>query len=105
LALINLSPGKQLSAEEAAALLQSQVAQLTRSDAAPARLLVIGGDTVRALATATGVQHMVSGNPARAGWGRAQWRGGSWDGVWMDCRSGAFGDDGDLLAAIAAVAD
>jgi uncharacterized protein YgbK (DUF1537 family) len=102
LALINLSPSTPLNATEAAALLKSQVAQLTQSTAAPARLLVIGGDTVRALAMATGVQHMVSGTPARPGWGRAQWRGGRWSGVWMDCRSGAFGDDGDLLAAIAA---
>jgi D-threonate/D-erythronate kinase len=104
LALVNLSPSTPLGTAEAAVLLQSQVAQLTQSTAVPARLLVIGGDTVRALAMATGVQHMVSGTPARPGWGRAQWRGGRWSGVWMDCRSGAFGDDGDLLAAMAAVA-
>ena len=103
-ALINLSPGTRLSAAEATDLLHAQVSELTQGTAAPARVLVIGGDTVRALAISTGVQYMVSGIPARAGWGRAQWRGGRWDGVWMDCRSGAFGDDGDLLAAIAAVA-
>jgi uncharacterized protein YgbK (DUF1537 family) len=103
LALINLSPSTPLSAAEASALLQSQVAQLTHGTVVPARLLVIGGDTVRALAGATGVQHMVSGIPVRSGWGRAQWCGGRWGGVWMDCRSGAFGGDDDLSAAIAAV--
>jgi D-threonate/D-erythronate kinase len=36
----------------------------------------------------------------RPGWGQARWVGGRWDGLWMDCRSGAFGDDTDLLAAL-----
>jgi uncharacterized protein YgbK (DUF1537 family) len=61
---------------------------------------VLGGDTARALVRATGVDHLVSGRPVRPGWGQARWVGGRWDGLWMDCRSGAFGGDGDLLAAL-----
>ena len=104
LALLDLSPLAPLAAADAAALLRAQVAQLAQCAQPPARLLVLGGDTARALAGATGVQQLVSGQPVRPGWGQAQWVGGRWDGVWMDCRSGAFGDDEDLLAAITACA-
>jgi uncharacterized protein YgbK (DUF1537 family) len=101
LALIDLSPLAPLHALESATLLQAQAVRLARLPR-PGRLLVLGGDTARALATATGVQHLRTGHPLRPGWGQAQWQGGHWDGVWMDCRSGAFGDDQDLLTAITA---
>ncbi|PXW99345.1 uncharacterized protein YgbK (DUF1537 family) [Sphaerotilus hippei] len=102
LALLDLSPLTPLDAGAAAALLRSQVTRLAALPQPPARLLVLGGDTARALAGATGVDHLVSGQPLRPGWGQARWCGGRWDGLWMDCRSGAFGDDDDLLAAVAA---
>lgn len=102
LALLDLAPLAALGAAEAAALLQTQVARLAALPTGPARLLVLGGDTARALARATGVGHLVSGLALRPGWGQARWCGGRWDGLWMDCRSGAFGDDDDLLAALAA---
>lgn len=102
LALIDLSPLAPLSALESATLLQAQVARLSALPR-PGRLLVLGGDTARALASATGVQYLVSGHPLRPGWGQAQWQGGRWDGVWMDCRSGAFGDAGDVREAVGAV--
>lgn len=102
LALLDLSPLAPLSALESATLLQAQVARLARLPR-PGRLLVLGGDTARALASTTGVQHLRTGHPLRPGWGQAQWRGGRWDGVWMDCRSGAFGDAGDVREAVGAV--
>jgi uncharacterized protein YgbK (DUF1537 family) len=102
LALLDLSPTRPLTPDEAATLLQQQVARLAALPQRPARLLVLGGDTARALARATGVTHLVSGWPVRAGWGRARWCGGRWDGLWMDCRSGAFGEDDDLLAVLRA---
>jgi hypothetical protein len=102
LALLDLSPPVPLAPGDAAALLHDQAARLAALPAGPARLLVLGGDTARALASATGAGHFVSGRPLRPGWGQAGWRGGRWDGLWMDCRSGAFGDDEDLLAALAA---
>jgi len=100
LALLDLSPLAPLLPVEAAALLQAQVQRLAALPDGPARLLVLGGDTARALVRATGVDHLVSGLPVRSGWGQARWVGGRWDGLWMDCRSGAFGGDGDLLAAL-----
>lgn len=101
LALLDLSPLAPLGPAEAAALLQAQVTRLAALPQGPARLLVLGGDTARALVRATGVDHLVSGRPVRPGWGQARWAGGRWDGLWMDCRSGAFGGDDDLLAALA----
>ena len=103
LALLDLSPSQSLTRDEASALLQGQVERLAALPRRPARLLVLGGDTARALARATGVTHLVSGRPVRAGWGQARWCGGRWDGLWMDCRSGAFGNDDDLLAALRAL--
>ncbi|MEY2892794.1 MAG: hypothetical protein RJA98_2702 [Pseudomonadota bacterium] len=100
LALLDLSPLSPLSAVAAAQLLQRQVRQLVHCARPPARLLVLGGDTARALAGATGVRQMLAGRPVRPGWGQAQWQGGRWHGLWMDCRSGAFGDEHDLLAAL-----
>jgi uncharacterized protein YgbK (DUF1537 family) len=100
LALLDLSPLAPLPPAEAAALLQTQVQRLAALPGGPARLRVLGGDTARALVRATGVDHLVSGRPVRPGWGQARWVGGRWDGLWMDCRSGAFGGDGDLLAAL-----
>lgn len=102
LALIDLSPLAPLSALESATLLQAQVARLAQLPR-PGRLLVLGGDTARALATSTGVQQLRTGHPLRPGWGQAQWQGGRWDGVWTDCRSGAFGDAGDVREAVGAV--
>jgi uncharacterized protein YgbK (DUF1537 family) len=100
LALLDLSPLTPLTPTEAAALLHAQVQRLAALPGGPARLLVLGGDTARALVRATGVDHLVSGRPVCPGWGQARWVGGRWNGLWMDCRSGAFGDDDDLLAAL-----
>ncbi|MFM2346355.1 MAG: hypothetical protein RL654_1108 [Pseudomonadota bacterium] len=101
-ALIDLSPLAPMTAAEAAALLQAQATQLAQLPR-PEHLLVLGGDTARALARATGVVSLRTGRPLRPGWGRAQWCGGRWDGLWMDARSGAFGDDHDLQAALEAI--
>jgi uncharacterized protein YgbK (DUF1537 family) len=100
LALLDLAPLESLSPADAAALLQTQVARLAALPRQPARLLVLGGDTARALALAAGVTHLLSGSPVQPGWGQARWCGGRWEGLWMDCRSGAFGDDDDLIAAL-----
>jgi uncharacterized protein YgbK (DUF1537 family) len=100
LALLDLAPLESLAPAEAVALLQAQAARLAALPQRPARVLVLGGDTARALARAAGVTHLLSGSPVRPGWGQARWCGGRWDGLWMDCRSGAFGDDDDLRAAL-----
>lgn len=99
-ALLDLSPLAPMSPAEAAMMLQAQAERLAQLQR-PARLLVLGGDTALALARATGVVSLRTGQPLRPGWGRAQWCGGRWDGLWMEARSGAFGPDDDLLAALA----
>lgn len=101
-ALLDLSPLAPMSPAEAAMMLQAQAERLAQLQR-PARLLVLGGDTALALARATGVVSLRTGQPLRPGWGRAQWCGGRWDGLWMEARSGAFGPDDDLLAALAQV--
>ena len=57
LALIDLSPLAPLHALESATLLQAQAVRLARLPR-PGRLLVLGGDTARALATTTGVRQL-----------------------------------------------
>ena len=66
-------------------------------------MIVVGGDTLRALCRATGAQSLRAQASPRPGWGRARWVGGRWDGVDCHARSGAFGADDDLLSIVRAL--
>ena len=68
----------------------------------PDALLVLGGDSLRALVRASGAAALHTGLALRPGWGRAVWSGGAWDGLAVDARSGAFGADDDLCQALLA---
>ena len=103
-AALELSPLRPLSADEAAALLRAQLDELVGRIARPATLLVIGGDSLLALCRATGVSSLRTAPPLRAGWGSAVLVGGLWDGLRCHARSGAFGDDADLLQMLDQVA-
>jgi uncharacterized protein YgbK (DUF1537 family) len=98
LVTFDLSPAERLSPEQAAALLARQAEAIARHDPEPATLIVVGGDTLRALCRATAAQSLRARASPRPGWGRARWVGGRWDGVDCHSRSGAFGADDDLLS-------
>ena len=103
LALFDLSPAERLSAAQAATLLARQVEAIATREPRPATLIVVGGDTLRALCCATGASSLRAQASPRAGWGRARLVGGQWDGVLVHSRSGAFGADDDLLEVIRTV--
>lgn len=97
---LDLSPAEPLSPEAAAALLARQLAMVAAQAPRPQRLLVIGGDTLRALCLATGATGLRAGAATRSGWGQARLIGGRWDGVACQSRSGAFGAEDDLVEAV-----
>ncbi len=103
LALFDLAPAAPMDAAAAAALLAAQLAQIARHAPRPGVLVVVGGDTLRALCRATAATGLLASASARAGWGRARWVGGPWDGLPCHSRSGAFGGEADLAEQIAAL--
>ncbi|HET9820326.1 MAG TPA: four-carbon acid sugar kinase family protein [Burkholderiaceae bacterium] len=84
----------------AAARLGEQMDALVARPARPGALVVIGGDTLRALCVASAATALLSEASPRPGWGRARLVGGRFDGLVCHSRSGAFGTDDDLLAMV-----
>ena len=103
-ALFDLSPGKVLPSAQAAALLARQLDGIVGASPHPAALVVVGGDTLRALCRAAGTCALTAHASVRAGWGCARLVGGLWDGVPCYSRSGAFGDPDDLSTMLRQVA-
>ncbi len=103
LALFDLSPAERLSPTQAAELLARQTGEIAAGPVRPATLIVVGGDTLRALCQASGARSLLAQASPRAGWGRARLVGGRWDGVPVFSRSGAFGDDEDLVEIVGAL--
>ncbi len=99
-AMFNLSPNRVLPPQDAAALLARQLDQIVRESPRPASLVVVGGDTLRALCRAAGARALMAGTSLRAGWGCARLVGGTWDGIQVHSRSGAFGDPEDLSTMV-----
>lgn len=99
-AMFNLSPHRVLSAQDAAVLLAKQLDQIVRESPRPTSLVVVGGDTLRALCRAAGARALMAGTSLRAGWGCARLVGGTWDGIHVHSRSGAFGDPEDLSTMV-----
>lgn len=99
-AALELSPRDALSPAQAAALLEHQLDELVSRVRRPARLLVVGGDSLLALCRASGAAYLRTRPAARAGWGHAVLAGGAWDGVDCHSRSGAFGGEDDLSAML-----
>ena len=100
LSCVDLSGADDLSPAQAAARLAQGLQRLVDSAPVPGRLIVIGGDTLRALCRATGTGSLRASASLRPGWGNARLVGGRWHGVRCQSRSGAFGTDGDLLEAV-----
>ncbi len=104
LALLDLAPTEDLSLQGAAGLLAAQLEGIIREALRPAALIVVGGDTLRALCAAAGARGLSAGASSRAGWGCARLIGGVWDGVTCHSRSGAFGGPDDLATMVRLVA-
>jgi uncharacterized protein YgbK (DUF1537 family) len=104
LALLDLAPIDALAPQEAANLLARQLEAIVRAAPRPAALIVVGGDTLRALCIAAGARGLSAGASSRAGWGCARLIGGAWDGVACHSRSGAFGGPDDLSTMVRLVA-
>lgn len=102
LTLVDLADAEPLAPAEAQARLDQGMRELLATQQRPARLLVVGGDTLLALCRAAGVHSLLAGPSPRPGWGSARLCGGVWDGLSCWSRSGAFGADDDLRAALAA---
>lgn len=103
-ALFDLSPTRMLPAAEAAALLARRLAAIVAEAPRPGALVVVGGDTLRALCQAAAAGALVACPSLRPGWGCARLVGGTWDGVRCHTRSGAFGDPDDLSTMVRLVA-
>ncbi|MBP6900250.1 MAG: hypothetical protein KBC73_09190 [Burkholderiaceae bacterium] len=100
-AALELSPLQPLDAQQAALLLQQQLAQLLACMRRPGLLLVVGGDSLLACCRASGARSLRTLAALRPGWGHALLVGGAWDGLECHSRSGAFGDDDDLQQMLA----
>ncbi|MFM7000017.1 MAG: four-carbon acid sugar kinase family protein [Limnohabitans sp.] len=103
-ALIDLMASQPLTPEEATALLHAQTCMIAAHAPRPRALVVVGGDTLLALCQAlgaTGLQSEVALD--RPGWGCARMLGGRWDGLVCHTRSGAFGDQQDLLEVLSSL--
>lgn len=103
-ALFDLSPARLLPAADAAALLARRLAAIVAEAPRPGALVVVGGDTLRALCRAAAANALVARPSLRPGWGCARLVGGIWDGVRCHTRSGAFGDPDDLSTMVCLVA-
>ncbi len=101
--LLDLAEVQPLSAAQAQARLAQRLDALVSTQARPAALVVVGGDTLLALCQAAGVRSLQAGANARAGWGRARLVGGPWHDLICYSRSGAFGPPDDLCALLAAL--
>ena len=99
-AMFDLSPSRPLEPRDAAALLERQAGAIAHQAPRPGALVVVGGDTLRALCVAAGVRTLLAQASPLPGWGRAQLVGGHWDGVPCYSRSGAFGDAEDLTMMV-----
>lgn len=92
---VTVPPGRPRS--EAARRIDGCFAALLARIDAPGTLLVAGGDTMRALCTALRAARLDVDGQVMPGMPTAVLRGGSWDGLRVVVKSGAFGDAGLLV--------
>ena len=103
--LHDLAGEQSLPAAEARAQLQQRSHTLVQNLPRPAKLVVVGGDTLLALCQAAVTHCLHAGASPRSGWGQARLQGGAWDGVSCYSRSGAFGAPDDLSALLATLTE
>ncbi len=86
----------------AAARIADTFAGLLRALPRPGKLIVAGGETLRAVCDALGAQGLLANGLVMPGVPRSLLQGGAWDGLPIISKSGAFGQESlwrDLLAA------
>ncbi len=93
----HLAASAPMTQSEATAYLEQRTRAFVADIRKPALLVVIGGDTLRALCVAAGTRTLIARPSPREGWGAARLVGGHWHGVMCLSRSGAFGSDDDLV--------
>ena len=101
-ALASLDLPERLSRAEAARRIAHAFAALLRDLPRPGALLIAGGETLAAICAALGATVIEANGLVGPGVPRSLLRGGSWDGLRLVSKSGAFGGDTlwrDLLAA------
>jgi len=98
--LVDLSLHDPAAPEAAAIALRQGAERLIDALPFPARVVVIGGDSLLALCRAAGTRVLHAHPSPRPGWGLARFDGGRWDGTRVLSRSGAFGNADDLINAI-----
>ncbi|WP_439597696.1 four-carbon acid sugar kinase family protein [Falsiroseomonas sp.] len=100
-AMVRVALPDGLGRAEAAGRIAAAMAGLTRRLPPPGTLIVAGGETLRAVCDGLGAQGLDALGLVQPGVPRSLLRGGSWDGVAVISKSGAFGGDTlwrDLLA-------
>ena len=87
--------------DEAARRVRATLAELLPRLPRPRGVFVTGGETLGAVAAATGATGFTVGGEAAPGLPCSLLRGGMWDGVRIVSKSGAFGDAGLLVRIVA----
>jgi uncharacterized protein YgbK (DUF1537 family) len=90
-ALVKLEPAGIVSRAEAAQHFAAEIMHLGQSLDPPATLLIAGGETLKALGIAVGASALSVFGRLEPGVPKSVIRGGSWEGVDMISKSGAFG--------------
>ena len=98
--LVSLETSRGLARPEAARRIALAIAELTRGVPRPRSVFAAGGETLRALCLALGVDHLTVMGQVVPGVPVSRMEGGRWDGVQVISKSGAFGDEGLLLRII-----
>jgi uncharacterized protein YgbK (DUF1537 family) len=102
-AWFDLSPRESVGTTEALSRLTANAERLAGELPKPARLIVVGGDTLLALCRAVKAEGLLTYPSLRPGWGCARLLGGAWSDIACYSRSGAFGAADDLVALYGAL--
>ena len=100
-AMASLDMPDRLDRATAARRIAAEFGRIVRAIPRPGTLIAAGGETLKALCLALGVQCLEAAGQVAPGVPRSVMRGGAWDGLDVVSKSGAFGADAvwrDLLA-------
>lgn len=96
-ALLSFRPPEGSDARAAMRFIRAQLAQCLPALEPPGALVVSGGETLRAVCATVGTDHLVVCGELQPGFPVSRFVGGSWDGLSVVSKSGAFGDARSLI--------